>query len=518
MKKLFTLLFFLLLCNTQIFAQGAFGPGGDLEPLGPYPIVKQKYIQGGLHVLTDTSLLASYLKDSVMVYQKSDSKFYRYQNGWQEVPTGPSLPFKVNETGDTIFSWGIQYCNGCEAFITGIKAGWTSNNGLLIGRTGSGGQGPYIYHDTRLDIVPFDRSKNNTLTIGSGKLRLGGGLTSADNHIPESFIEIDTTGIRVQVPYSGAYDFSATSGIYYDPSYFQGGNRLIDSLLANPYAFRISPDTIRDLKIDEKIAAYSPPVPNLQQVINVNGNIEFEDELEWVTDESIILLSTDFTQLTVLSAASISTGGIAADYFVANGGTDGLDFRNRAFFRNSSYDLVPPNDSNIVPFSIIKALISDSLEAYPTPTLAQVTASGATTATTVSFSGVTIEGATQLLNTVEFNGNWLDYTETALTDGQTLVSKSGQMTATNVAEIISHTEAINFPSISAGSFQSTTFTVTGVEVGDVIAMTPDKNAFTDNLQFQAWVNGANTVAVQAYNYTAGAIDPVSNSFYFKIIK
>ena len=687
MKKLFLLLLFL--CSTQVFAQGAFGSGGDLEPLGPYPIVKQKYIQGGLHVLSDTSLLASYLRDSVMVYQKGDGKFYRWESGaWAEVATGsggwqypdltPSTYSPGAGAGDTLLKYAKAYSPGSYAYVTGYNAStpfsfqgidWGNANSPMVNNYPSG--------------ASFTSNTNAGMLFEGGNLQFySRDLTTLERLVQ---LNVNSNGILIRPSID-----RATSN--YKGLYTLDNVAYLDSLRLNVDDYTYLPRVLVSELVEDSLDAYSPSIPNLQQVINVNGNIEFEDELEWVTDEAIVFLSTDFTLSTVLGAGSIATGGISAKYFVSNGGTDGLDFRTRAYFRNSPYGLTPPTDSNIVPFSIIKALISDSLAAYnspiptlqqvtdqgssttsgmqvsgsfsagtsntftgtlnaaigrfhtvatngfsygennesgqgafsggnssratgwysnaqgtalyarsvgeaafgifgtdysatrtmsfqpyaptdrifsigngtndlnrndilnmkvngttiidttwsykskmssynfqsndiphsdwvkntisdslavysaPIPTLAQVTASGAATSTDVSFNNVT------------FTGNWTDNAESTLTDGQTLVSKSGVMMATDVAETISHTEAINFPSIAAGSFQSTTVTITGVEVGDVIVMTPDKNAFTDNLQFQAWVNGANTVAVQAYNYTGAAIDPVANSFHFKILK
>ena len=74
MKKLLTS--FVLLFTLAGYTQGVFGPGSNLIPSGPYAIVWQENIKGGLHVLTDTNLLPTYLRDSAMVYQKSDSAFY----------------------------------------------------------------------------------------------------------------------------------------------------------------------------------------------------------------------------------------------------------------------------------------------------------------------------------------------------------------------------------------------------------------------------------------------------------
>ena len=121
-------------------------------------------------------------------------------------------------------------------------------------------------------------------------------------------------------------------------------------------------------------------------------------------------------------------------------------------------------------------------------------------------------------NAVDFYNLNASLSGTALTDGQALVSDGDSLLAQQVAITITHTESIDFPSIAAGSTTDQSFTLTGINEGDIICLTPNKGAFASNLIFQAWCNGANTVVIRASNFTASAIDISEAEFYIKVIK
>ena len=82
----------VVLGGSNIYAQGTFGPDGDLEPVGNFAVIKVGNLQGSLHVESDTANLADWLKTDAIVFQTSDEVFYRFVGGnvtpWVEVPTG----------------------------------------------------------------------------------------------------------------------------------------------------------------------------------------------------------------------------------------------------------------------------------------------------------------------------------------------------------------------------------------------------------------------------------------------
>ena len=77
---------------------------------------------------------------------------------------------------------------------------------------------------------------------------------------------------------------------------------------------------------------------------------------------------------------------------------------------------------------------------------------------------------------------------------------------------------LDFGSIAAAGNASLTITVTGAAVGDVVDLGVPNGSMTAGLVFTAWVSATNTVSVQCYNSTAGAIDPASGTFKARAIQ
>lgn len=73
------------------------------------------------------------------------------------------------------------------------------------------------------------------------------------------------------------------------------------------------------------------------------------------------------------------------------------------------------------------------------------------------------------------------------------------------------TKVIDPPSIPANSFVFDTVIVTGAAPGDFVEVVSD-GALDNNLSLSGRVTGANTVTVFLRNLSAGAIDPVSQTF------
>lgn len=80
---------------------------------------------------------------------------------------------------------------------------------------------------------------------------------------------------------------------------------------------------------------------------------------------------------------------------------------------------------------------------------------------------------------------------------------------------LSATATLDFPAISAQSQQTLTATVTGARVGDFAMVS---SADVSGVIFTAAVTANDTVTVYAKNYTAGSINPASQSFKITILQ
>ena len=80
---------------------------------------------------------------------------------------------------------------------------------------------------------------------------------------------------------------------------------------------------------------------------------------------------------------------------------------------------------------------------------------------------------------------------------------------------LSKTATLDFPSVAAQSQQSLTATVTGARVGD-FAMVSGSDV--SGIIFSAAVTANDTVTVYAKNFTAGSINPASQSFKITILQ
>lgn len=78
--------------------------------------------------------------------------------------------------------------------------------------------------------------------------------------------------------------------------------------------------------------------------------------------------------------------------------------------------------------------------------------------------------------------------------------------------------SLDFGSIGPQSQSSLTITVTGAADGDEVVLGVPNASFTAGLIFTARVSSANTVSIQCYNGTVGAIDPASGTFKASVIK
>ena len=75
----------------------------------------------------------------------------------------------------------------------------------------------------------------------------------------------------------------------------------------------------------------------------------------------------------------------------------------------------------------------------------------------------------------------------------------------------------DFASVASLNTQTTTLTVTGAQTGDNVVVNPS-TALEAGLIVYAYVSAADTVTIVASNASAGAIDPVSRTYYITVLK
>lgn len=109
---------------------------------------------------------------------------------------------------------------------------------------------------------------------------------------------------------------------------------------------------------------------------------------------------------------------------------------------------------------------------------------------------------TQLLVLFDVDNTW---------NGKQTFSGGVIVGGTSIAEILTATTSLDFPSIAAAASADLTITVTGAAVNDGVTLGLPA-APTAGIVYQAFVSAVNTVTVRAINITAVAIDPASQTF------
>jgi hypothetical protein len=88
-----------------------------------------------------------------------------------------------------------------------------------------------------------------------------------------------------------------------------------------------------------------------------------------------------------------------------------------------------------------------------------------------------------------------------------------------IANEISGSYTLDFPSTGHGNSADLTFTVTGASEGDVVALGIPNASIVANASYIAWVSATNTVKVRFNNYAgSGSSDPASGTFKIKVLK
>ena len=78
---------------------------------------------------------------------------------------------------------------------------------------------------------------------------------------------------------------------------------------------------------------------------------------------------------------------------------------------------------------------------------------------------------------------------------------------------------LDFPSTGHGNSADLTITVTGADIGDVVALGIPNASIVANASYIAWVSATNTVTVRFNNYaSSGNSDPASGTFKIKVFK
>jgi hypothetical protein len=84
---------------------------------------------------------------------------------------------------------------------------------------------------------------------------------------------------------------------------------------------------------------------------------------------------------------------------------------------------------------------------------------------------------------------------------------------------LSGSATLDFPSTGHGNSADLTITVTGADIGDVVALGIPNASIVANASYIAWVSATNTVTVRFNNYaSSGSSDPASGTFKIKVLK
>lgn len=78
------------------------------------------------------------------------------------------------------------------------------------------------------------------------------------------------------------------------------------------------------------------------------------------------------------------------------------------------------------------------------------------------------------------------------------------------------TAAVDFPSVAAGAQTTTTVTLTGAALGDMVLLSFSLDL--QGMQLTGYVSAANTVTVVLRNGTAGALDLASGTLTVRVWK
>jgi hypothetical protein len=141
----------------------------------------------------------------------------------------------------------------------------------------------------------------------------------------------------------------------------------------------------------------------------------------------------------------------------------------------------------------------------------------------VTFNGTNLAGvgigndSANFMIDVQGTGRISNTPQSTNTNDSVLVkdATTGQVKA--IAQPLSGSATLDFPSTGANGQSDLTITVTGAIEGDVVAI-GIPNAATTQGTFVGWVSAANTVTIRFHNTSGGNIDPASGTFKVKVLR
>jgi len=555
MKKVLTYIAFIF--SLTAFAQGKFGSSGDLEPTGPFGVVKMENISGGIHVLQDTALLPTYLRDSAAVYQKKDSSLYYWDQGnWRifdfqhYFKNVDTIKFKanhfifdgindnnliLNSDTETPYNSEIRYTlneNNQVAFIRFIK----SDSSFVFFNVAKGG--------SRINI----KDTVHILSTKGIKNQIGNKIIWFTKYLGElPMIEVNDhlflkpgTGKSVQVFGSLIQTNNATLGtalrrwpiIYLDDIDINGN--IID---ANGLSLTNGQTLISDGTKMNAASIYNRIQVDSAIASNIASGISFSDTLTTIATRFDVsaITSSGITRIELGdTSASIRADIPTNNNELTNGAgyITGYTETDPTYSASQASNITASDITNLSNLSGIntgdqnlQSVISNGSFYEGNKSIEILTTDGISLGAQKNLNFTADEGIT-------INGNFMDANSLFLTNGQTLISDGSQMNATNIETYVRDsvadyitvtTSSMNFGnSIASGGDTVVVYSVPGIQPGDAIQLTPtEAYGSASNLSYlpyDSYYSGVDQVAVRFYNPFSAARTPVDVQFYITIIK
>jgi len=188
---------------------------------------------------------------------------------------------------------------------------------------------------------------------------------------------------------------------------------------------------------------------------------------------------------------------------------------------------------NATPGSVIFSTSSDTTSGTALQTLkerARITPTGnllVGTTTDVPSSKLTVTSTTQGFLQPRMTNTQRDAISTpaqglqifSTTDSANYVYRGTGGGWQKIANEISGSATLDFPSTGHGNSADLTFTLTGAAEGDVVALGIPNASIVANGSFIAWVSATDTITVRFNNYaSSGSSDPANGTFKIKVFK
>jgi len=172
--------------------------------------------------------------------------------------------------------------------------------------------------------------------------------------------------------------------------------------------------------------------------------------------------------------------------------------------------LISPNNTTLsaIPLSPL-TVVGNSYFGTNTAATAKVHIAASSTSASGGQLKLTSGGSAQSITedgTINYIGNNLEFAQST--------------TVYKLAKTLQNSATLDFGSTPIPSLgtETLTITLTGVADGDQVSLGVPNGSMTAGLIYFAWVSAVNTVSIQCYNSTLGAIDPASGTFKISVIK